>query len=92
MFAAPEEAAMQRQFDRDPTEFFSVVGAPYVRERPSAVGENDRDLDRTESPGGRRVKIGVAAMSGLCAVILGISLFAASGAGRLVEVAYRAVQ
>ena len=84
---------MHRQFDRDPTEFFSVVGAPYVRERTSRAGEYDREFRRTGSSRGRGLKVGVATIgAGVCAVLFGTSLFATSGAARLVEVAYWAVK
>jgi hypothetical protein len=79
---------MPRRFDKDPTEFFSVVGAPYVRERHAHIHER-----RTDDQRPRKLEIGFATVcAGFCAVMLGISLFASSGAARLVEVAYQAVK
>ena len=85
---------MHRQFDKDPTEFFSVVGAPYVRERvrESYAGDHlfyDRHIDEARP---RKLETGFAAVcAGLGVVLLGISLFASNGAARLNEVAYHAV-
>jgi hypothetical protein len=90
-----KDAAMHRQFDRDPTEFFSVVGAPYVRER---VRENHAGAyflheRRIDEPRPRKSEIGFATVcAGLGAVLLGISLFASNGAARLGEVAAYAVK
>ena len=82
---------MTRQFHRDPTEFFSVVGAPYPRElhgREYHVRER-----RTDDQRPRKLEIGVASIfAGFCAVALGVSLFASSGAARFVEVAYYAAR
>jgi hypothetical protein len=78
---------MPRQFTKDPTEFFSVVGAPYVREHHTAdfhVRER-----RTDDQRPRKLEIGFATVCvGFCAVMLGVSLFASDGAARLVEVAF----
>ena len=82
---------MTRRFHQDPTEFFSVVGAPYPRERQS----HERHVHefRTDDQRPRKLEIGVATVFvGFCAVALGVSLFASSGAARLVEVAYYAVR
>ena len=82
---------MTRQFQQDPTEFFSVVGAPYPREhqgREYYVHER-----RTDDQRPRTLEIGVATIfAGFCAVALGVSLFASSGAARFVEVAYYAAR
>jgi hypothetical protein len=89
MFRTPEEVAMHRHFDRDPTEFFSVVGAPYVRERHA--GELDLYQRGNGEARARTPETGFAtACAGLGAVLLGISLFASSGAARLGHVAYQA--
>jgi hypothetical protein len=94
MFAPPEEVAMHRQLDKDPTEFFSVVGAPYVRERvrEGHTGEY-RLYDRPASaPRWRQFKIGFATVcAGLGGVLLGMSLSATNGAARLAEVAFQAI-
>ena len=82
---------MHRQFEKDPTEFFSVVGAPYVRER---VGEGDIGTQLLH-PGPaaprrdrRQPKIGLAT---LCAVLgaFVLGMFATSVTARLSEVAYQ---
>jgi hypothetical protein len=82
---------MTRPFHQDPTEFFSVVGAPYPREhRGRECHVHER---RTDDQRPRTLEIGVATIfAGFCAVALGVSLFASSGAARLVEVAYHAVR
>ena len=82
---------MHRQFERDPTEFFSVVGAPYVRD--SHAGEHHLHGRRIDAPRPRKVEIGFATVcAGLGAVLLGISLFANAGAAKLVDVAVNAVK
>jgi hypothetical protein len=82
---------MTRQFHQDPTEFFSVVGAPYPREHHSHDYHGYER--RTDDQRPRQLEIGVATIfAGFCAVALGVSLFASSGAARLVEVAYHAVK
>jgi hypothetical protein len=82
---------MTRQFHQDPTEFFSVVGAPYLREHHG--GEYHVHERRTDDQRPRKLEIGVATIfAGFCAVALGVSLFSSSGAARLVEVAYYAVR
>ena len=82
---------MTRPFHQDPTEFFSVVGAPFPRERDSR--ESHVYERRTDDQRPRKFEIGVATVfTGFCAVALGVSLFASSGAARLVEVAYHAVK
>ena len=74
---------MTRQFHQDPTEFFSVVGAPYPRGRQS--GESHVYERRTDDQRPRKLEIGVATVfAGFCAVALGVSLFASSGAAKLV--------
>ena len=82
---------MSRQFHQDPTGFFSVVGAPHPREhhgREYYIHER-----RTDDQRPRTLEIGVATIfASFCAVALGVSLFASSGAARLVEVAYYAVR
>jgi hypothetical protein len=82
---------MTGQFHQDPTEFFSVVGAAHPREhhgRECYVHER-----RTDDQRPRTLEIGVATVFvSFCAVALGVSLFASSGAAKLVEVAYYAVR
>jgi hypothetical protein len=81
---------MTRRFHQDPTEFFSVVGAPYLRERHgSGYQFYERRIDNQRPRG---LEIGVATIfAGLCTLALGVSLCASSGAARLVQVAYHAV-
>ena len=72
---------MSRPLHQDPTEFFSVVGAPYLRERD--YREPHVHERRTDDQRPRRFEIGVATVFvGFCAVALGVSLFASSGAAR----------
>jgi hypothetical protein len=79
---------MRRPFHQDPTEFFSVVGAPFVREHHR--GEYQI---RTDDQRPRKLEIGIASIfTGFCAVALGVLLFANSGAAELVKVAYNAVK
>jgi hypothetical protein len=83
---------MLRQFHRDPTEFFSVVGASYPREHHGRDHYYVQER-RTDDLRPRKLEIGVAIVfAGFCAVALGVSLFASSGAAKLVEVAYYAVR
>jgi hypothetical protein len=94
MFAGPEEVAMHRQLERDPTEFFSVVGAPYVRERAREDRVEDDCVYSLPAfmPSRRRSKIGFAAVcAALGTVLLGMSLFASDSAARLAEVAFQAI-
>jgi hypothetical protein len=82
---------MARHFDKDPTEFFSVVGAPYVREShgPGCLVSEQRTGDHRP----RKLEIGFAgAFAAFCVASFGFSLFATSGAAKLVEVAYQAVK
>lgn len=82
---------MTRQFQQDPTEFFSVVGAPYLRE--SHGYDSYLNEHRTDDQRPRKLEIGVASVfAGFCAVALGVSLFASDGAAKLVEVAINAVR
>ena len=78
---------MTQQFHQDPTRF----GAPHPREhhgREYYVNER-----RTDDQRPRKFEIGVATIfTGFCAVSLGVSLFAGSGAVRFAEVAYYAVR
>ena len=86
-----KEVVMTRQFNRDPTEFFSVVGAPYVRDTPGMSGSSMSAGTGDQRP--RLFEIGVASLcAAFCAVSLGVSLFANNGAARLVQVAYQAVR
>jgi len=72
---------MTRQFHQDPTEFFSVVGTPFVREHH----RGEYQVYRTDDLRPRKLEIGVATVfAGFCAVALGVALFASSGAARLV--------
>ena len=83
---------MHRQLERDPTEFFSVVGAPYDRERvrEDRAGEHHLYDRPVSAPRRRSLKIGFVTLgAGLSAVFFGISLFATSGAARLGEVAFQ---
>jgi hypothetical protein len=79
-----KEVVMTRLFHQDPTEFFTVVGAPYVREHH----QNEQFDHRT---GGQRpdgFPIGAASVfAAFCMVVLGVSLFASNGAANLFEVA-----
>jgi hypothetical protein len=87
---------MKRQFHQDPTEFFSVVGAPYLRESSgrddfgqagAVAGER-----RTDDQRPRRLEIGLAAICTVfCAGALGILLVMSDATSRLIELAYRAV-
>ena len=80
---------MTRHSNQDPTEFFSVVGAPYIRERQ----ETRFHPLRTDDARPRTLEIGVVSIfAAFCAVALGVSLFASSGAAQLVQVAYQAVK
>ena len=82
---------MHRQFEKDPTEFFSVVGAPYVRERVRESQTDEHGFLGGRAPRRRRFNIGVATVcAGLGAVVLGVSLFATNGVARLGEVAFQA--
>ena len=82
---------MPRPFAKDPTEFFSVVGAPYIPDH-HGNGLHIHEL-RTDDQRPRTLEIGFATLcAGFCAVMLGVSLFGTSGAARLVEVAYYAVK
>lgn len=85
---------MHRQLEKDPTEFFSVVGAPYVRERVREPQADEHRFLEDQAPVQRRYRlnIGVATVyAGLGAVLLGVSLFASDGAARLAEVAFQAI-
>ena len=82
---------MHRQFEKDPTEFFSVVGAPYVRER---VREDDTRKDHLHDPlasAPRRPRLRIGFVS-LCALLgaFVLGMFATAGTARLSEVAYQA--
>jgi hypothetical protein len=72
---------MPHRFQKDPTEFFSVVGAPYIREQ--------RDEIRHDHSAWRSWRIGQRAAIALVlgAVSAGVVLSAASGVAKLVEVA-----
>jgi hypothetical protein len=93
MFAAPEEVAMHRQLERDPTEFFSVVGAPYVRER---VQEGDTGKDHlhdrlVSAPRRPRLRIGFVTLCALVGAFV-LGMFATAGTAHLSEVAYQAAE
>ena len=75
---------MPRHIDKDPTEFFSVVGAPYVRENRSEPADRHTCSD----PEPRRAAV-AALWLAFYAAIVGVPLFASSGAAKLVEVAAR---
>lgn len=79
---------MSPQLNRDPTEFFSVVGAPPVREHHAETSKPTRKHSDSQPPGA-----GIAA-SWLVfyVVIVAVSLFANGGAAKLVEVAFGAVK
>jgi hypothetical protein len=73
-------------YDKDPTRFFTVVGAPYVPERH--VDESPRHRRFRGYSEGQPPETGVAALwLVFYAVIFGFSLFASGGAARLIEVA-----
>jgi len=81
---------MRGQFDRDPTQFFSVVGAPYVRERSE---ERPVHALRANATRPRLFEIGVATLFAVfCAVALAMPLFANSGAGKLVQLATHVIR
>jgi hypothetical protein len=83
---------MTGKFHQDATEFFSVVGAAYPREHHGREYSYVQER-RTDDQRPRTLEIGVATVfAGFCAVALGVSLFASSGAAKLVEVAYYAVR
>jgi len=82
---------MSRHVNRDPTEFFSVVGAPYVRDRTGQ--ERPVHELRAQASRPRLFVIGVATLSAaFCAVALAVPLLADTGAIRLVQLAYQAVR
>jgi len=73
---------MSRSSHNDPTRFFSVVGAPYISETRETFRYRPRLFD-----------IGVATLSvAFCAVALGMSLFADTGAGKLAQLATHVVR
>jgi len=80
---------MTRQSQQDPTELFSVVGAPYIREQH---GQHHYVRERrTHRP--RTLEIGLAsAFAAFCGSALGVSLFANAGAAKLAEVAINTVK
>jgi hypothetical protein len=82
---------MSRQFHQDPTEFFSVVGGPYIREQH---GQHHYVRERrTDDHRPRTLEIGLAAaFAAFCGSALGVSLFANDGAAKLVQVAINAVK
>lgn len=82
---------MTRKSQQDPTKFFSVVGAPYVREQH---GQHHYVRERrTEDHRPRTLEIGLAsAFAAFCGSALGVSLFANHGAAKLAEVAFTAVK
>ena len=78
---------MPRHIHKDPTEFFSVVGAPYVRESRAEPARRHHHHHHG-GPDARQPEAGVAGLWLVFYVaIFGASLFANSGAARLVEVA-----
>ena len=82
---------MTRNLDRDPTEFFSVVGAPYVREG-HGQGCFVRER-RTDDQRPRKLEIGIAGVfAAFCVVSFGFSLFVTSGGAKLVQVAYEVMK
>ena len=82
---------MARKSQQDPTKFFSVVGAPYVREQH---GQHHFVRERrTGDQRPRTFEIGLAsAFAAFCGSALGVSLFANAGAAKLAEVAFNAVK
>jgi hypothetical protein len=82
---------MPRHSHQDRTQFFSVVGAPYISEQHGA-GHYTRER-RTDDQRPRKLRIGIAsAFAGFCAVVFGVSLFATDGPAKLAEVAFNAVK
>jgi hypothetical protein len=84
--AKPQEGFMSFSSARNPTQFFSVVGAPYV---PESHAESRRHLDvrdmRTQV---QQREMGVAGLwLVLYAAIIGASLFGTGGAVKVLEVA-----
>jgi len=74
---------MLRHTDKDPTEFFTVVGAAYVPEHHVDDSNRIREASETRSP-----ETGVAALwLVFYAVIFGYALFASGGAAKLIEIA-----
>ena len=82
---------MPQQSQQDPTEFFSVVGGPYIREQHGQGGYvRER---RTDDHRPRVFAIGlVSAFAAFCGSALGVSLFANNGAAKVVETALNAVK
>ena len=81
---------MTGQLHQDPTEFFAVVGAPYIGER-HADGHYapEHSIDDRRLP---RFELGISSFcAAFCIVALGVSLLANTGAAKLVEVAQYAV-
>ena len=72
---------MAVQINRDPTAFYSVVGAPYIHKR------------RTETHFPRPLEIGVAA-GGIffCVAVFGFSLVSADVMAKIVEVVHHVVK
>ena len=82
---------MSGHFHNNPTELFSVVGAPYVREG-HGPGCFLRER-RTDDQRPRKLEISVAGVfAAFCVMSFGFSLFVTSGAARLIEVASYAVK
>ncbi len=81
---------MTRQSHQRSTEFFSVVGTPYIGER-HADGHyaHEHSIDDQRPP---RFELGMSSFcAAFCIVALGVALFADNGAAKLVEVAQYAV-
>ena len=71
---------MSRQFHQDPTQLFSVVGAPYIRE---AHGQGPPVLEHLTDQRPSVFKVGVAPALAVFAVVFGVTLFASSGTAKL---------
>ena len=83
---------MHRQYEKDPTEFFSVVGAPYVRERVREDHTEHRLYGRpTPAPRRRSLKIGFVTLCALVGAFV-LGMFATAGTAHLSEVAYQAAE
>jgi hypothetical protein len=82
---------MPRHFQKNATEFFTVVGAPCIRENHGPVAfVRER---RTDDQRPRKLEIGAATLfAAFCVFSFAVSIFTTSSAASLVEVAYRVVK
>jgi hypothetical protein len=80
---------MSRHLHQDPTQLFSVVGSPYIRE---AHGQGPPILEQLADPRPSVFKVGVAPAFAVFAVVFGVTLFASSGTAKLFGAACSAVK